>query len=178
MGFKNKKKARRGVADGGLSITSLMDMMTIILVFQLKSYTTEHVTEQASDEHQNPSSSALTPIKASVNLVITKNDIILDGDLLLTLDTVQNDRGEPVPQVPTVEKKGQLVTKLYEQLQEKAEEAKEMGSKVKADEAQFKGQILLQCDRTLPFSLIREVMYTAGQAQFGEFRFVVIKSSG
>ena len=46
------------------------------------------------------------------------------------------------------------------------------------EDAQFKGQILLQCDRTLPFSLIREVMYTAGQAQFGEFRFVVIKTAG
>jgi hypothetical protein len=28
----------------------------------------------------------------------------------------------------------------------------------------------------LPFSVIRQVMYTAGQAQFSEFRFVVIKT--
>ena len=173
-----KKKGRRVVPDAGLTITSLMDMMTIILVFLLKSYSAEDVTVQASDELEIPASSALTPIKANVNLVVTKNDIILDGELLLTLDQVQNDRGEPQPQIPTSEKKGQLITKLYERLLDKAEEQKEIATRVQTDEAQFKGQILLQCDRTLPFSLIREVMYTAGQAQFGEFRFVVIKTSG
>jgi hypothetical protein len=155
-----------------------MDMMTIILVFLLKSYSTEDVTVQASEELQIPASSALTPIKTAVNLVITKNDIILDGELILSLEPIQNDKGATVPSIAQVEKKGQLITDLYERLLEKAEEAKEIGSRIAADEAQFKGQILLQCDRTLPFSLIREVMYTAGQAQFGEFRFVVVKASG
>ena len=33
-----KKKSRRQGTDAGLSITSMMDMMTIILVFLLKNY--------------------------------------------------------------------------------------------------------------------------------------------
>jgi len=46
---------------------------------------------------------------------------------------------------------------------------------IDADVVPFKGRLLLQCDREIPFSLLREVMYTAGQAQFGEFKFVVYK---
>ena len=57
----------------------------------------------------------------------------------------------------------------------KAEAAKAIGEASGSSEHEFKGRILLQCDKGLPFSVIREVMYTAGQAQFGEFKFVVYK---
>jgi biopolymer transport protein ExbD len=61
-------------------------------------------------------------------------------------------------------------------LQQKAADAKALGERAgsKADMG-FKGQILLQVDRDMPFNVVRSVMYTAGQAQFGEFKFVVVK---
>jgi len=81
-------------------------------------------------------------------------------------------------QVPAEEKRGQLISKLYDRLLEKAETAKDLGGRTGSDAFDFKGEILLQCDKRLPFSVIREVMFTAGQAQFGNFRFVVIKGTG
>jgi biopolymer transport protein ExbD len=63
-------------------------------------------------------------------------------------------------------------------LSDKAQELKDIHSQTGLAEAEFKGQILLQCDRKLPFTVIREIMYTAGQAQFSEFKFVVIKTNG
>ena len=170
-----KKKSRRQEGEGGLNITSMMDMMTIILCFLLKSYSTEDVTVKASEELQIPTSTSLAPIKTAVNLVVTDNQILVDGDKILSLDHEQNDAGQIVAVVPESQKKGQLISDLYDVLLEKAEEAKEIAAKTGLKEAEFKGQILLQCHRTLPFTLIREVMYTAGQAQFGEFKFVVIK---
>jgi biopolymer transport protein ExbD len=84
-----------------------------------------------------------------------------------------------VSKVADSDKKGQLISDLYEKLLEKAETAKDQAQNLETiDGMGFKGQIMLQCDRSLPFSLIREVMYTAGQAQFGEFKFVVVKTSG
>jgi len=173
-----KKKSRRPTAEGGLAITSMMDMMTIILCFLLKSYETTDVTVQASDDLQIPTSSALANIKKAVQLVVTKKQILVEGKSIVDLDQRQDDSGRLVSLVADSDKKGQLISDLYEDLLTHAEEAKELGTALKSvDQAQFKGQILLQCDRTLPFSVIREVMYTAGQAQFGEFKFVVIKSS-
>jgi biopolymer transport protein ExbD len=173
-----KKKTRRPTTEGALSITSMMDMMTIILCFLLKSYQTTDVTIEASADLKIPSSTALTPIKKSVQLVVTRSQIIVDGSAVVDLEKRPGDQGE-VSHVPDSAKKGQLIDDLYTKLLEEADKAKDMGSELEGfEDAQFKGQIMLQCDRTLPFSLIREVMYTAGQAQFGEFRFVVIKSSG
>jgi biopolymer transport protein ExbD len=60
----------------------------------------------------------------------------------------------------------------------KAETAKDLGAKTGSEDFEFKGEVLLQVDKRMPFSVVREVMFTAGQAQFGNFRFVVIKGSG
>ncbi len=70
-------------------------------------------------------------------------------------------------------KRGTLISPLFDILKEKADEAKSIAA-TRAT-ITFTGRILLQCDRNIPFSLVREVMYTAGQAQFAEFKFVVYK---
>ena len=173
-----KKKSRRQGAEGGLTITSMMDMMTIILCFLLKSYQTTDVTIESSADLQIPTSSALAPIKKVVQLVVTRSRILVEGEHILDLDQ-REENGNMVSHVADADKKGQLIDELYNRLLEAAEQAKENGELFGGiEDAQFKGQIMLQCDQNLPFSLIREVMYTAGQAQFGEFKFVVIKTSG
>jgi len=73
-------------------------------------------------------------------------------------------------------KRGTMISPLYDTLQEKADDAKALAAR--NPNQPFKGRLLLQCDKDIPFSLLREVMYTAGQAQFGEFKFVVFKSEG
>jgi biopolymer transport protein ExbD len=172
------KKTRRQETEAGLTITSLMDAMTIILCFLLKSYEATDVTVAASDELKIPPSSALQAVKKSVALVVSQKGILVDGTPVVEVEELLDDAGNPTYQVAESEKKGQLITELYDELLDKAEEQKDLAAQIGTEEAAFKGQILLQCDKNLPFSLIREVMYTAGQAQFGEFKFVVIKTSG
>ena len=48
------KKARRSKPDAGLNITSMMDMMTIILVFLLKSYSTQDISVAPSEDLELP----------------------------------------------------------------------------------------------------------------------------
>lgn len=172
-----KKKLRRPAAEEGLTITSMMDMMTIILVFLLKSYSTQDISVKPSDELQLPLSSSIKPPKVAVNVVVSRTNVVVDGVEVLDLGRVLDEEtGEDVVAVPEEELKGQLISSLYEKLLDKAEQAKDLGARAGSDEYDFKGQILLQCDKRLPFSVIRQVMYTAGQAQFSEFRFVVIKT--
>jgi len=174
-----KKKSRRQNNDAGLTITSMMDMMTIILVFLLKSYQTDDVSVAASDDLQIPVSSAELSPKLAVNVVVSRKDLVVDGDYVLAIErSISEETGEEVLSIPDDEKRGQEITKLIDILQEKAEIAKEIGSRAESEELGFKGEILLQVDKRIPFSVVREIMYTAGQAQFGNFRFVVIKGSG
>ena len=171
-----KKKSRRQGTDGGLSITSMMDMMTIILVFLLKNYSTTDISVAPSDDLQIPLSLAKKKPKLAVNVVVSRKSIVVDGELVLDLErNIDEETGEEVIAIPEDSKKGQLIDSLYEVLYDKAETAKDLGVKTGREEFDFKGEVLLQCDSRLPFSVIREVMFTAGQAQFGNFRFIVIQ---
>ncbi len=174
-----KKKARR-TKDEGLNITSMMDMFTIILVFLLKSYSTQDISIAASSDLEIPSSTSNKEPELAVNLVVTKSQVVVDGVPVLDLTQIPDDDnpGQELASIPEDEKKGQMITRLYDRLLEKAEAAKALGEATGSAEHEFKGRILLQCDKTLPFTVVREVMYTAGQAQFGEFKFVVYKQDG
>lgn len=172
------RKGRRPDAGPGLTITSLMDIMTIILVFLLMQYGSSDVSVAPSADLQIPVSTAAKKPKLAVSVVVSQSQIVVDGEAVLNLERVSSDLGTDVVGVPTAEKRGQLISALYDKLIEKAEGAKDLASRAgDAEEFQFKGEILLQCDKRLPFSLIREVMFTAGQAQFGNFRFVVVGAS-
>ena len=169
------KKAARKQEEGGLTITSMMDMMTIILVFLLKAYTTDDISVAASDDLVLPVSTTMVKPQLAVNLVVTKSLVVVDGVevLRLTEEADEENPGEMLLTVPEDEKKGRLITRLYDRLLEKAEDAKQLAEMTGSEDHEFKGRILLQCDKELPFSVIGDVMYTAGQAQFAEFRFVV-----
>lgn len=173
-----KKATRRMNDNEELNITSMMDMFTIILVFLLKSYSTEDISVAASGDLELPTSSTKKTPELAVNLVVSKSQIVVDGVPVMDLTRVpdEDNPGEDLLAVPDDEKNGQLINRLFDRLQEKADQAKALGEASGSSEHEFKGQILLQCDKTLPFAVLREVMYTAGQAQFGEFRFVVYKN--
>jgi biopolymer transport protein ExbD len=163
---KNKKKLQE---ESGLAITSLMDMMTIILVFLLKSYSVEDIQVKPSADLKLPLSTAKKEPEVAVNVVISKRTLSVDGVKVIDVDPSSLEVADEY-------KRGTMITPLYDTLQEKADDAKALAAR--NPNQPFKGRLLLQCDKDIPFSLLREVMYTAGQAQFGEFKFVVFKSEG
>ena len=101
-----KKKARRPSEGGPLSITSMMDMMTIILCFLLKSYGAQDVTVKANEDLEIPGSSSTKDIEASVSLVVTQKNILVDGEKVVKLEQVQNDKGVTVAEVSDEDKRG------------------------------------------------------------------------
>ena len=157
-------KRRKHSLDAKLQITSLMDIMTIILVFLLKSYSTDDIQIAPSDDLRLPTSSAQQSPELAVNAVVSQAGILVDG--VKVVDVAGGVVDESY-------KRGTLISPLFDILKEKADEAKAI-AETRAT-INFSGRILLQCDRNIPFSLVREVMYTAGQAQFAEFKFVVYK---
>jgi biopolymer transport protein ExbD len=171
------KSARRPIQEAGLSITSMMDMMTIILVFLLKSYSTSDVSVAPSEDLQLPVSTVQKQIEIAVNLIVSKKNIVVDGVPVLSLEKVpdEDNPGQSKLQVPEDQRNGQLIEALLDELSKKADIAKNIGQQSGNKDHAFKGRLLIQCDKKLPFEVLRQVMYTAGQAQFSEFKFVVYK---
>jgi len=170
------KKKRRFGGDDELNITSMMDMMTIILVFLLKSIGSSEVEVRTSDNLKLPYSTNKAPPMLTVSVVVQKDAILVDGK------EVANVQSETNPNVPNVrsyfvdgsEKTGLSINKLFDELNDKKEVSKVLESKTKG-QIKFDGKMVLQFDQNIPYSLIREVMFTAGKAEFFDFQFVLIQ---
>src|SRR3954447_26751447 len=65
-----------------LNITPMMDMMTIILVFLLKSFSSSASTITFDSNLQVPKSSTQLKTKLALNVTITKKVILVEGDAI------------------------------------------------------------------------------------------------
>tara|TARA_B100000683_G_C12429598_1_gene531189 strand:+ start:661 stop:1179 length:519 start_codon:yes stop_codon:yes gene_type:complete len=170
------KKKRRFGGDDELNITSMMDMMTIILVFLLKSVGSSEVEVRTSDNLKLPYSTNKAPPVLTVSVVVQKDAILVDGKEVAGVSSETN------PNIPNVrnyfvdgsEKTGLSINKLFDELNDKKEVSKILENKTKG-QIKFDGKMVLQFDQNIPYSLIREVMFTAGKAEFFDFQFVLIQ---
>lgn len=165
---KKKRKTRRPIeAPGGLSMNSLMDIMTIILVFLLKSYSTNPVQLKQTADLKPPSSKSQLIPKESTAVTVTVNHILINDEPVVKLTEGIIDKGD-------IDSGGFLIQPLFSKLEEEVSHQKKVGEF--NDSAKFKGVVTLIADRHVSFKLLSQVMYTAGQAQFSKFKFLVIKN--
>ncbi len=163
-----RRKRRKIEEPGSLTITSLMDVMTIILVFLIKSYTTNPVAlKQAKDLKMPFSTSDMQP-DVSTALVVTLNNIIVDDSPVLSIENGKVADSE-------LSHNGMLIERLFQKLQEAVDFQKKLAQR--NPQAKFNELVTVMSDRHVPFKLITQVMYTAGQAQFSKFKFAVVKGA-
>jgi biopolymer transport protein ExbD len=164
---KAKRKRRGGDEGGGLNMNSLMDIMTILLVFLLKSYSANPVQLKSSEDLKLPTSTAQLMPTETTAVTVTSNGIMVDDEPVMTIENAV---------VPESQRSsgGYLIDPLYQALQQSVEHQKKISKFNK--KLEFQGLITIISDREVPFSLLSQVMYTAGQAQFSKFKFAVIKA--
>ena len=103
--------------------------------------------------------STRAPVLA-VNLVLTPEQLVIDGVPVLRLDQRR---------IPEDEKRGMVVTKAYDRLLEKRETAMALAVAMEQDTPH---EILFQVDASTPWSEVAPLMVTAGQSQFSEFHLL------
>lgn len=159
MERRRRRATRRTFGGSDVILTSVVDIMTIVLVFLLMSTTGDGVQVEPSADLELPISSAETALQVSVTIVATRRELILDGQPILAFLV----DAEGVPSVPASALADGKIVAMSDKLR----------ARLAAGAAP--GQVLLQCDRRLPYDVIRDIMFTAGQSGFGDFRLVVVK---
>ncbi len=137
----------------------MMDMFTIILVFLLKSYsaTGQLVTPAAGLEI--PDSKTETPAKRPpVEVKVSHNEIVLGDERVALVSEI-------------LEIKKMQIDALVQAL----EKEKESAEKLSGGET-FKGEVVIQGDKRMPYKLLTKVMYSCGQAGYSKQNFVVYKA--
>jgi len=159
---RQARKMRNG-QDAKLNITSMMDMFTIILVFLLKNFSTEGAIVTPANTLTLPESSVGKKAKESLSVKIAQNSITVENTLVL-----DNAAFEHVKQ-----QKEFMIPKLYDALIHYAEEARKMAS---VSGEKFSGEIAIQGDIEIPYSVLTRVMYTCGQAGYPNMNLFVYRN--
>lgn len=159
-----------------LNITAMLDIMTIILVFLLKSLGESAATVPQSDDLQIPTSVLRTePSQEGVILTLSKTQILLDDTQVLKLpgreSLVQTGVGA------TNKRNGPndlYITPLGNALS-RAREADKLVRQTKGRDTGYSEAIII-ADRTTPYRLLMEVLFTLGQNEFARYHLMVMQA--
>lgn len=152
--------------EAGLQITSLLDAMTILLLFLLKNMATEGVILTNADDLVLPlSQSKAVPKEMSVQVALTPTRILLDNEPVIDIKEVRGDTIND-PNLWTVDA-------LEKILKERMEEELAL-AKIGAIE-EVKGQIIIQGDRNTEYDMIYKVMLICGKVGYNNIKFAVMQ---
>ena len=185
---KVRKKKNRSEKDMPLNINSLMDIMTILLVFLLVSITSDPLSVKQDDFLMLAKSTANYNPEDSVPITVTKQSIIVDHKSIVKVDCNRNgqicqpedykESGNSYTIGKSFKEDGNEASFLIEPLFKKLDElVKQQKEEAKELEREFKAVATLVCDRDIPFRLIAEVVHTAGMAGLGDLRFAIVKTT-
>jgi biopolymer transport protein ExbD len=150
-----------------LNITPMMDMMTILLVFLLKQFSVEAAAASMSEGLQLPTSSIEAQRPLAVNITITQNAVLVEGDGVTTVRA-----GAVDPSVKRDGANGYDITPLVDVLTKHANRLKKIAA---MGGTQFDGTATVLVDKNTPYRLLTEVLYSAGQAEFKNYHLAVIR---
>lgn len=163
-----KKAARRGKKEeqATLNLTSLMDVVSIIVVYLLKNYGADPVVIMPTAGQKVPMSVADSPIQDGIPVYIAQRSITFGSKKIVQID----ENGDIEPGAV----QNHLIGPLYDAMAEEADKAKQMAAAQGSEE--WSGRVILVGDQSLKFSTLVDVMYTAGRAEFREYAFCVIQN--
>ena len=165
--IKAKRKSKIGYVEesGGLTMNSMMDMMTIILVFLLKSYGEDPIVILPNTDV--PISTAEILPKDMTLLTINK-----EGIYLIRQRVVELEDGHVNGNFKKGGESGLIIEPLETALRTEVERQKSIAM---AAGSNFEGDIAIVADQATSYRLLVEVMQTAIGTEFKRFRFAVIQ---
>lgn len=168
--LRKDRAGRRGsLATAGVTITSLMDAMTIVLVFLLMNYSVDPIRVDASDDLRLPPSTTEINVQPSASLTITAVGIVVNDKVVVPVKDGLVDKAFKGGDEAALQ-----IQPLFEALNEAAQTQKDIAQRIGS---KFEGLLTVIAHQETPYRLITEVLYTAGQAEFQKFKFAVLKGA-
>jgi biopolymer transport protein ExbD len=151
-----------------LNITPMMDMMTIILVFLLKSFTSSSTIVNMDQNLALPPSQTRLGAKQAIPVTITKRVILVEGEAVAPITGGRID-----PQLKRDGDNGYYITPLVEILTKVARREKKVAE---LTGQKFEGELTIVADKRTPYRLLTEILYSCGQAEYANYRLLVLKA--
>jgi len=177
---KSKKGRKRSIV-AVLQLTAMVDMFTVLTVFLLQNYATTGEVISIPKEVKLPNAAAVKEIRPSTVVVISKENIMLNNQVLMSFTKVKEQEDWMIQ--PLKENLEKLIEEGEKQKLSLGNQVRKAVNNAKTDSAagaakeevdQFR-KINIQADKEVDFLTVKKVMYTVTEAGMFEINFAVIK---
>lgn len=173
-----------------LQLTSMVDMLTILLVYLLKSFSSSSVYIPTEKDLRLPASVSQQAPMEALKLKISKTGIYVEDKKIADLD------GGKIPDSLVDKNDPQFVTALFQELDEKYKQrAKEdedtqilekqsdidpvngtnfVQNEQDKSEKEKVSQVIMQADSSLPYVTLKKIMYTSSMAGFTNLKMATL----
>lgn len=162
IGKRNRRIKIRSVHTP-LRLTSMMDILTVLLLFLLKSFVVEGEVMTPIPGVDLPESSSDTTPRAAVVIAIFDDSVMMDGDVVASVSSV-------------VASPDLLIESLAARLDEARIKAENI-ARYRGGEEVFEGKVSIQGDRDINFAILQRVMFTCTVSGYEDISLAVIGTS-
>lgn len=166
---KAKRRHKHEHTHEELNITAMLDMMTIILVFLLKSLASSAANIPQSDDLRLPRSTSQLDPSGALQVIISRVSVTVNGRAVGVelrngyIDASQKRGGSA----------GYLINPLNSEMSDQSRAARDLAARTNQP---FRGEVAIIADREIPARTIYDVLYTCGANGFSNFQLLVLKS--
>lgn len=148
---------KRNRGRGGINLVSLMDIFTILVFFLLVNSSEVQVLPNAK-ALKLPESSAEQRAKETMVVMLNTEEIRLQGEVVVQLDRLADS-----------------TTEMIEPLRQALDERLKIALPAVGKDADGIGEITIMADRQVPYSLLKRVMLTCAESEFGNISLAVVR---
>ncbi|HYO98057.1 MAG TPA: biopolymer transporter ExbD [Polyangiaceae bacterium] len=174
-----RKAVRRNAKESEvnfLNITAMLDIMTIILVFLLKTLGESSAAIPQSDDLRLPNSFIKTqPHQEGIIVTISKSQLLVGDNRILGLPGRESTAQTGVA---AEHKRGGPNDLFIVPLGNALQAARKTDVAIRRAKGldPSSSEAIIIADRTTPYRLLIEVLFTLGQSEFGRYHLMVIQS--
>lgn len=174
-----KRKNKRGVT-AVLSLTAMVDMFTVLVIFLLQNYSATGEILYIPKEVVLPKANRVNELKPSVVVTVSSKEVLIDRTPVATFAEVEQAADWVIPnlrdQVRVILEKVKAENEA--KLQNKIRDAvdKTLGKDDELDANSWR-KVTLQADKDIDYLTLKKIMYSIYEAGGGPINFAVAKKS-
>jgi len=154
-----EKRHERGKKLGTLNLVSLMDIFTILVFFLLVNSSDVQTLPNAKDI-QLPQSIAEEKAKETVVILISEEDILVQGTAIVKVADVMRRKGNDIPELRQA-----LMAQSDRVLRREAQD--DIAGR----------EVTIMGDKDIPYRLLKKVMATCTESDYGQISLAVLQKS-
>lgn len=156
---KLAKKAGRSV-DTSLNLTPMIDMFVVLTIFLLMTFSTSGEILFIQKDIELPKASRTDELEQAPAIIIGSGQVVIEGKAVGRMDDIAEDENFEIADLSEILNN---LKKQYTQLH---------------PNQTFAGKIIIQGDKTVPFRVLKKVMFTCTSVGYTNINFAVLPTGG